>query len=79
VSNVQVTAQSSDGQLYTAGADCGNGSPSTYVPTNPVPYTYGQVSCHSWHSWHLAIEEQHLAAALKHCAQSLQQLFWSCS
>jgi hypothetical protein len=44
VSSVQVTAKSSDGQLYTAYADCGNGSPSTFVPTNPVPYTYGQVS-----------------------------------
>lgn len=44
VSNVQVTAQSSDGQLYTAYADCGSGSPSTYVPSNPVPYTYGEVS-----------------------------------
>ncbi|WIA30283.1 hypothetical protein OEZ86_000373 [Tetradesmus obliquus] len=42
VSNVQVTAQSSDGQLYTAYADCGSGSPSTYVPSNPVPYTYGE-------------------------------------
>ncbi|WIA10222.1 hypothetical protein OEZ85_010424 [Tetradesmus obliquus] len=45
VSNVQVTAQSSDGQLYTAYADCGSGSPSTYVPSNPVPYTYGEAIC----------------------------------
>jgi hypothetical protein len=52
VSSVQVTAQSSDGQLYTAYADCGNGSPSTFVPTNPVPYTYGQVR------WHLCRAQQ---------------------
>jgi hypothetical protein len=44
VANVEVTAQSSDGQFYSGNADCGNGDSSTYVPTNPVPYTYGQVS-----------------------------------
>lgn len=45
VANVQVTAQSSDGQFYMGYANCGNGSPSTYVPMNPIPYTYGECHC----------------------------------
>uniref|UniRef100_A0A383VN52 CUB domain-containing protein n=1 Tax=Tetradesmus obliquus TaxID=3088 RepID=A0A383VN52_TETOB len=59
VSNVQVTAQSSDGQLYTAYADCGSGSPSTYVPTNPVPYTYGEAIC----TYHIQLDSRVFSSA----------------
>lgn len=59
VSNVQVTAQSSDGQLYTAYADCGSGSLSTYVPTNPVPYTYGEAIC----TYHIQLDSRVFSSA----------------
>lgn len=44
VSNINVQAVSSDGQFYSGYATC-NGAAGTYVPTNPVPYTYGTATC----------------------------------
>lgn len=45
INNIQVTAQSSEGLLYSAQAVCQNGQPGTFVPVNPIPYTYGTATC----------------------------------
>lgn len=44
ITNVIVQARSSDGMQYSTLAYC-SGSTSTVVPFNPVPYTYGTITC----------------------------------
>jgi len=45
ITNIVIQASSSDGMSYSTTAECGSGSPSTTVPLNPQPYSYGTATC----------------------------------